>query len=54
MKKHRMTIGLDKEDLDFLRGTNVFKNNSDGIRWCIKFCKIYGIPGIKALREKIK
>jgi hypothetical protein len=47
-----MTIGLDKEDLDFLQELDIFKNNSDGIRWCIKFCRIYGIPAIKAIKQK--
>src|SRR5437867_9876482 len=36
LKTIRTSILLDKEDLDFLQELGIFKNNSDGIRWCIK------------------
>jgi len=54
LKTIRTSIRLDREDLDFLQELGIFKNNSDGIRWCIKFVKIYGIPAIKAITEKVK
>jgi hypothetical protein len=51
LKTIRISIRLDKGDLDFLQELDIFKNNSDGIRWCIKFCRIYGIPAIKAIKK---
>ena len=47
-----MTIGLDKEDLDFLRELGIFKNNSDGIRFAIKLMRLYSIPVIGAIAER--
>jgi hypothetical protein len=53
MKKHRMTIGLDKADLDFLQGLGIFKNNSDGIRFAIKLMRLHSIPAIKAIKQDL-
>lgn len=44
-----MTVGFDKEDLEFLRDTKVFKSDSDGIRFAIKFLRIYGIQAVKSI-----
>ena len=49
-KKHRMTIGLDREDIQFLQELGIFKNNSDGIRFAIKLMRLYSIPAIKAIK----
>jgi hypothetical protein len=51
LKTVRTSIRLDKEDIDFLKEEGIFKNTSEGTRWCIKFCKLYGIPAIKRIRE---
>jgi hypothetical protein len=50
-KKHRMTVGLDSEDLAFLNELGVFNSTGEGIRWCIKFCRLYGIQAISAIRK---
>lgn len=51
-KRHRMSIGLDREDVQFLDDTGVFKNTSEGVRWCVKFCRIYGVPAIKRVKTE--
>lgn len=50
-KKHRMTVGLDSEDLTFLDELGIFNSTGEGIRWCIKFCRIYGFATIKRIKE---
>lgn len=57
IKKHRMTIGIDQEDFQFcqqMQKDGIFKNNAEAIRWCIKFCRLYGIPSIKKIRSDSK
>ena len=51
IKTVRTSIRLDKEDIDFLRDVMVFENTSEGARWCIKFCRIYGLAAIKRINE---
>jgi hypothetical protein len=53
-KKHRLTVGLDMDDLKFLRDTGVFKSDNEGIRFAVKFLRLYGLPAIKNVRETIK
>lgn len=45
-KKHRMTVGIDNEDLVFLNDVGIFNTTGEGIRWCIKFCRIAGVQAI--------
>lgn len=47
-----MTVGLDSEDLTFLNEIGIFSSTAEGIRWCIKFCRLYGIPAMKAISSK--
>jgi hypothetical protein len=54
LKTVRTSIRLDREDIDFLQEAGVFGNTSEGVRWCIKFCRLYGIPAIKKIREAEK
>jgi len=54
LKTIRTSIRLDKDDLDFLQGLGIFKNNSDGIRFAIKLMRLYSIPVIKAIRSDPK
>ena len=49
-KKHRMTVGLDSEDLTFLKEPGVFRSTGEGVRWC-KFCRIHGLAAIKMTKE---
>ena len=51
-KKHRMTVGLDSEDLVFLNELGIFSSTGEGVRWCIKFCRIYGVQAMKAIKVK--
>jgi hypothetical protein len=51
LKTVRTSIRLDKEDIDFLKEVGVFENTSEGVRWCIKFCRLYGIVGIKRIQS---
>jgi hypothetical protein len=51
LKTVRTSIRLDKEDIDFLRDVMVFENTSVGARWCIKFCRIYGLAAIRRIKE---
>jgi hypothetical protein len=53
-KTIRTSIRLDREDLDFLLELGILKNNSDGIRFAIKLMRLYPIPGIRDMKEKIK
>lgn len=53
-KKHRMTIGLDREDIQFLKDVGVFGNTSERVRWCIKFVRVHGIPLIRKSTEYLK
>lgn len=46
-----MTVGLDSEDLTFLDELGIFNSTGEGIRWCIKFCRIYGFATIKRIKE---
>lgn len=46
LKTVRTSIRLDKEDIDFLKDVGIFSNTSEGMRWCIKFCRLVGIPAI--------
>lgn len=50
-KKHRMTVGLDSEDLAFLNEPRIFSSTGEDIRWCIKFYRIYGFATIKRIKE---
>ena len=50
-KKHRMTVGLDKDDIDFLRELGIFKLTNDGIRFAVKLMRLYSIPTIKSPLE---
>lgn len=54
IKKARMTIGPDADDIDFLDGLEMFTKRSDAIRFCIKLARLYTIPTIKAISEKEK
>jgi hypothetical protein len=52
LKTVRTSIRLDREDIDFLKEVGVFENTSEGVRWCIKFCRLYGIQAIKKIKEE--
>ncbi|AFU58646.1 hypothetical protein Ngar_c17130 [Candidatus Nitrososphaera gargensis Ga9.2] len=51
-KKHRMTVGFDKGDIDFLQELGIFKSTGDGIRFAVKLMRLYSIPTLKAIKEK--
>ena len=51
LKTVRTSIRLDPEDITFLRDVMVFQNTSEGARWCIKFCRIYGLAAIRKIKE---
>lgn len=48
-----MTVGLDAEDDQFLSDVGIFKNKAEGIRFAVKFLRLYGVPAIKAIKEKM-
>ena len=47
-----MTVGLDIEDLQFLREAQVLKSDNDGIRFALRFLRLYGIPALRAIKDK--
>jgi hypothetical protein len=52
VKKHRLTVGLDRDDVSFLQDTKVFKSTADGIRFSIKFLRLYGLPAIREIKKE--
>jgi hypothetical protein len=53
-KRLHTSVRLDRDDLDFLRQCNVFKDDSEGVRFAIKFLRLYGLPAIRDINTKVK
>lgn len=49
LKTVRTSIRLDKEDIDFLKYIGVF----EGIRCCIKLCRLHSILPINRMRTEL-
>ena len=47
-----MSVGLDREDVEFLEQVGVFKSTAEGVRFAVKFLHLYGVPAIKAIKVK--
>jgi hypothetical protein len=41
LKTVRTSIRLDREDIEFLKEAGIFDNTSEGVRWCIKFVRLF-------------
>jgi hypothetical protein len=48
-KRLHTAVRIDREDLDFIRNCKAFKDDSEGIRFAIKFLRLYGLPAIRGI-----
>lgn len=56
-KRLHTAVRLDRDDIGFfqqMQKDGIFQNNAEAIRWCVKFCRLYGIAGIKKIRSDSK
>jgi hypothetical protein len=51
-KRLHTAVRIDREDLDFIRSCKVFKDDSEGIRFAIKFLRFYGVASVRAIKKE--
>jgi hypothetical protein len=49
-KRLHTAVRIDRGDLDFIRNCKVFKDDSEGIRFAIKFLRLYGLSAIRSIK----
>jgi hypothetical protein len=49
----RISVRFNREDIVFLDAIGFDANLSEGVRFCIRICRIYGVHAIKILEYRI-
>jgi hypothetical protein len=42
-KRLRTSIRLDRQDIEYLKELGFENNHSEGVRWCVKFVKLFRV-----------